>query len=68
MDIDDTIHELLQNFVKDITPQSCVEDYEAQIETMKWQLLCVFASSQNIYEAPTSMEEVKTNPIKQQRT
>jgi hypothetical protein len=67
MDLDDTIQEVLQKFVKDITTNAESEAIQTHIEAMKWQLLCIFASSQNIYEAPTSMEEVKTNPNKQQR-
>lgn len=63
MDIEDTLHEMLHKFVKQIHPQSN-QDYEPHIEQMKWQLLCIFASAQNIYDAPISMEE---NPIQQQR-
>lgn len=66
MDIDETIQELLHNFVKELL-NTKTSNLEQRIQEMKWQLLCIFASSQNIYDAPTSMEEVKTNPIKQQR-
>lgn len=57
MDIDETIQELLDNFVKEVQTS---KDIQSKIQTIKWQILCIFASTQNIYDAPTSMEDVIT--------
>lgn len=54
MDIDATLHQLLNEFVKNIA-SSCPQTRDNIIHEMKWQILCAFVASQNIDNIQTSL-------------
>lgn len=56
MDIDDTLHALLQTFAKEL--QNHPENTAATIDEYKWKFICMFAAANNMYNVATTLEHL----------
>lgn len=60
MDIEDSLKQLLDKFVKDVKQASNDDPNAAQlIETMKWKIMCMFSSTTNHFELSYNIQPIQ---------